>query len=138
MTESRDELWRSVDLRALSRTGPVHFMGISGAGMSALAELLARAGGTVTGCDLRPGAVAESLRVHGIDVHPGHDPGHVSDAAALVITSAIPATHPEVAAARERGIPVLKRAQALASIVNRGTLLAIAGTHGKTTTTAAT
>ncbi|HEX6134500.1 MAG TPA: UDP-N-acetylmuramate--L-alanine ligase [Longimicrobiales bacterium] len=138
MTERRDESWRNVDLRALSRRGPVHFMGIGGAGMSALAELLARAGGTVTGCDLRTGAVADALRSHGVAVLAGHDTQHVADAAGLVITSAIPSTHPEVAAARERGIPVLKRAQALASIVSRGTVLAVAGTHGKTTTTAAT
>jgi UDP-N-acetylmuramate--alanine ligase len=130
--------WMSVDLRALAREGEVHFMGISGAGMSALAELLARGGGHVSGCDLRPGAAADALRTHGIEVQHGHDAAHTTHAAALVITSAIPVSHPEVIAARERGIPVLKRAQALGAIVNRATVLAIAGTHGKTTTTAAT
>jgi UDP-N-acetylmuramate--alanine ligase len=130
--------WMSVDLRALAREGVVHFMGVSGAGMSALAELLVRGGGQVSGCDLRPGAAAEALRAHGITVQRGHDAAHVTDASALVITSAIPVSHPEVVAARARGIPVLKRAQALGSIVNRATVLAIAGTHGKTTTTAAT
>jgi UDP-N-acetylmuramate--alanine ligase len=138
MTERRDDAWMSVDLRALSHTGIVHFMGISGAGMSALAELLVRGGGKVSGCDLRSGAIADSLRARGVAISHGHDEGHVADAAALVMTSAIPATHPEVTAARERGIPVLKRAQALGSLVNRGKVLAIAGTHGKTTTTAAT
>jgi UDP-N-acetylmuramate--alanine ligase len=134
----READWMSVDLRALSRQGPVHFMGISGAGMSTLAELLLRGGGRVTGCDLRPGPSGAALRDHGAVIHEGHDASHVADAVALVMTSAIPASHPEVAAARRRGIPVLKRAQALGCIVNPGTVLAVAGTHGKTTTTAAT
>ena len=138
MMARRDEAWLSVDLRALSHTGPVHFMGVSGAGMSALAELIVRGGGSVSGCDLRLGAAADALRGRGATIHHGHDESHVRDAAALVMTSAIPPTHPEVIAARERGIPVLKRAQALGALVNRGAVLAIAGTHGKTTTTAAT
>ncbi|HEX2166637.1 MAG TPA: UDP-N-acetylmuramate--L-alanine ligase [Longimicrobiales bacterium] len=138
MTARRDEAWLSVDLRALSRSGAVHFMGVSGSGMSALAELIVRGGGTVSGCDLRLGAAADALRARGVTIHHGHDTAHVSDAAALVMTSAIPASHPEVIAARERGIPVLKRAQALGALVNRASVLAIAGTHGKTTTTAAT
>jgi UDP-N-acetylmuramate--alanine ligase len=130
--------WMSVDLRALARQGPVHFMGVSGAGMSTLAELLLRAGGTVTGCDLRPGRSGETLRALGAVVDQGHDATHAADAVAYVVTSAIPSSHPELVAARARGIPVLKRAQALGAIVNHGTVLAIAGTHGKTTTTAAT
>ena len=128
----------AVDVRALARAGAVHFMGIAGAGMSALAELIARGGGTVTGCDTKPGAVGDALRAHGVHVDSGHDAAHVRTASALVITSAVAPDHPELLAARERGIPVLKRAQALGSIVNAGTTLAIAGTHGKTTTTAAT
>jgi UDP-N-acetylmuramate--alanine ligase len=138
MTAQHEEAWLRVDLRALSRAGSVHFMGISGAGMSALAELIVRGGGSVTGCDLRTGAAADALRARGVTIHHGHDAAHVAAAAALVMTSAIPATHPEVIAARDRGIPVLKRAQALGSLVNRAAVLAIAGTHGKTTTTAAT
>jgi UDP-N-acetylmuramate--alanine ligase len=134
---SRQADWESVDLRAVARTGPVHFMGVAGAGMSALAELLVHDGGTVTGCDLRPGAAGAALRARGVTIHAGHDAAHVADAAALVVTSAIPASHPELVAARERGIPVLKRAQALGAIVNHGSVIAIAGTHGKTTTTAA-
>ncbi|HSJ10568.1 MAG TPA: UDP-N-acetylmuramate--L-alanine ligase [Longimicrobiales bacterium] len=127
-----------IDLRAVAREGTVHFMGISGAGMSALAELIVRSGGTVTGCDLRPGAAAAALGGRGVPVHAGHDVAHVADAAALVVTSAVPAQHAEIEAARARGIPVMKRAQALGSIVNSGVVLALAGTHGKTTTTAAT
>jgi UDP-N-acetylmuramate--alanine ligase len=130
--------WTRTDLRALAREGTVHFMGICGAGMSALAELLARDNGSVTGCDLRTGVIGAALRERGVAVEEGHDAAHVSSASALVVTSAVPAGHPELQAAHERGIPVLKRAQALAAIVNSGTVLAVAGTHGKTTTTAAT
>jgi UDP-N-acetylmuramate--alanine ligase len=127
-----------LDLRALARTGPVHFVGISGAGVSALAELVLRSGGRVTGCDLRSGPVVDALRALGADVAEGHDPSHVADAVAVVTTAAVPADHPELAEARSRGIPVLKRAEALGALVNRGTVVAVAGTHGKTTTTAMT
>ena len=124
------------DLPALARTAPVHFMGIDGAGMCALAELLIRGGGKVTGCDLKNSVRVRRLEALGAAFHQGHDPRHLDDASALVITSAVPMTHPEVERARERGIPVLKRAAALGSVVNRGRVVAIAGTHGKTTTTA--
>jgi UDP-N-acetylmuramate--alanine ligase len=128
----------ALDLLAIARRKPVHFMGIGGAGMSPLAELVHRSGGRVTGCDARGGASAAALREVGIPVVEGHDPSHVAECGALVLTSAIPADHPEVAAARASGVPVLKRAEALGAIVNRGTVVGIAGTHGKTTTTALT
>jgi len=125
-----------LDLRGLAQSGPVHFVGAGGAGMCALAELLVRSGGQVSGCDLKDGGTLQDLAALGATVHVGHDAAHTDDATALVVTSAVPATHPEILAAHESGIPVLKRAQALGAWVNRGTLLAIAGTHGKTTTTA--
>ncbi len=128
----------TVDLAALARGGRVHFMGIAGAGMSALAEWLRRAGGHVDGCDAAPGEVANHLRALGIAVERGHDPAHVRDAAAVVATAAIAADHDELAAARALGVPVCKRSIALASVVNRGVVAAIGGTHGKTTTTAMT
>jgi len=128
----------AVDLRALAAQGTVHFMGIAGAGMSALAELVLRSGGHVSGCDTNPGEVGKSLEALGAKVVRGHDPSHVESAIAVVMTAAVPATHPELVHARERGLPVLKRAQALGALVNRGHLIAIAGTHGKTTTTAMT
>ncbi|MFO7259645.1 MAG: UDP-N-acetylmuramate--L-alanine ligase [bacterium] len=127
-----------IDLRELARSRPVHFMGVTGAGMSALAELLLRSGGKVTGCDAHPGPAAAALRALGLEVAAGHDPAHVEDAAAVVVTAAVPPDHPELAAARAGGIPVLKRAQALGAVVNRGVVVAVAGTHGKTTTTAMT
>lgn len=129
---------KPVDLRSLARDRPVHFMGIGGAGMCALAELLLRSGGKVSGCDLKDGAPLRDLARLGATVHVGHGAAHVEGAAALVVTSAIPADHPEPAAARAAGIPVLKRAEALGAWVSAGTVVAIAGTHGKTTTTAMT
>jgi UDP-N-acetylmuramate--alanine ligase len=127
-----------LDLVEIARRGAVHFMGIGGAGMSPLAELVLRSGGQVSGCDTQPSDALASLVESGADVSSGHDPSHVRECAALVVTAAVPPDHPEVQAARHRGIPVLKRAEALGSIVNRGTVVGIAGTHGKTSTTALT
>jgi UDP-N-acetylmuramate--alanine ligase len=127
-----------IDLIALARTGTVHFVGIGGAGMSVLAEMLLRAGGSVSGCDAHTGVTIEALRTLGAHIDLGHGAEHVQSAVAVVATAAVPNAHPELEAARERGIPVLKRAAALGAIVNHGTVVAIAGTHGKTTTTAMT
>lgn len=115
---------------------PVHFIGIAGAGMSALAELLARRGVNITGTDANP-AGAPDLALLGITVH-AHDASLVRQARAVVYSSAIPAAHPEMVAAREAGIPLVRRAEALAEAVAGGTLVGISGTHGKTTTTVMT
>lgn len=124
------------DLRTLAASGPVHFMGIAGSGMCALAELLLRTGGQVSGCDLKDSQALRDLERLGADVHVGHDPMHTEGATAVVVTSAVPVDHPELQRARERALPVLKRAEALGAWVNRGRVVAVAGTHGKTTTTA--
>src|SRR5215217_4526805 len=116
---------------------PIHFVGIAGAGMSALAELFTRRGAVVTGCDSNA-AGADDLRRLGIAVTQGHDAAHVQGARALVVTSAMPKDPPELAAARAAGIPVVRRAEALGEAVNDGTLVGIAGTHGKSTTTVMT
>ncbi|HZF68251.1 MAG TPA: UDP-N-acetylmuramate--L-alanine ligase [Gemmatirosa sp.] len=116
---------------------PVHFVGIAGAGMSALAELFVRRGAAVTGCDAHA-AHADDLRRLGITVHEAHDPAHVQGARALVVTSAMPKDHPELVAARTAGLPVIRRAEALAEAVAGGATIGIAGTHGKTTTTVLT
>lgn len=113
---------------------PIHFVGIAGAGMSALAELLQRRGVTVSGCDANS-ATAADLRRLGIDVSEGHDRAHAEQARALVVSSAIPGNHAELERARELGIPIIRRAEALAEAVSGGEVVAIAGTHGKTTTT---
>ncbi len=122
----------------LARSGTVHFVGIGGAGMTPLAELFLRAGARVTGCDALPGAGTAALQELGAEVSAGHDPAHVAECDAVVVTAAVRPDHPEIAAARARGIPVLKRAEALGAVVNGGTVVGIAGTHGKTTTTALT
>jgi UDP-N-acetylmuramate--alanine ligase len=117
-------------------TRPVHFVGIAGAGMSALAELLARRGVAVQGTDANPTG-APDLAQLGIRVS-AHDPALVHGARALVYSSAIPASHPEMLAARSLGILVVRRAEALAEAVSGGTLVGVSGTHGKTTTTVMT
>ncbi len=111
-------------------------MGVGGAGMCALAELFVKRGGSVSGCDLRPGSSTDRLRTLDVQIHEGHEASHVEGAAALVVSAAVPTDHPEVQQALERGIPVFKRAEALGQIVNQGRVLAVAGTHGKTSTTA--
>lgn len=116
-------------------SGHVHFMGVAGAGMSALAEALAHGGIAVSGCDLA-GTTPPALAALGVPVWTGHSPEHLEGVTALVITAAIPDDHPEVVAARERGIPVVKRAAALGAWVSGGRVVAVAGTHGKTSTTA--
>ncbi|HEX8943122.1 MAG TPA: UDP-N-acetylmuramate--L-alanine ligase [Gemmatimonadaceae bacterium] len=115
---------------------PVHFVGIAGAGMSALAELFLRRGVAITGCDANPGG-ADDLRRLGVVVEP-HDPAHVDRARALVVTSAMPKDHSELVRARSLGIPVVRRAEALGEVTAGRELVAIAGTHGKTTTTVMT
>jgi len=117
--------------------GPIHFMGIAGAGMSALAELYVRRGITVTGCDTTTGASLDLERL-GIHVLHGHDPAHVEGASGIVVTSAVRRDHPELQRARDLGIPVTRRAEALGNAVSIGRLVAVAGTHGKTTTTVMT
>ena len=115
---------------------PIHFVGIAGAGMSSLAELFLRRGVPITGCDANPGG-AEDLRRLGVAV-TAHDPAHVAGARALVVTSAMPKDHPELVRARELGIPVIRRAEALGEVTSDRELVGIAGTHGKTTTTVMT
>lgn len=123
-----------MDLFTPSDARPVHFMGIGGAGMSALALLAARRGVTVTGCDTDPAGAADVAAL-GATVFAGHDPAHVAGARAVVATAAIPADHPELLAARLAGIPVVPRKRALADLVNPHQVVALSGTHGKTTTT---
>ena len=116
---------------------PVHFIGVGGAGMSALAELLVRRGMRVTGCDQNIGGTGDLVQA-GVQVMQGHDPAHLDGARAAVYTSAMPKDHPELARARERGVELVRRAEALAECCAGGTLIGIAGTHGKSTTTVMT
>ncbi len=116
----------------------IHLMGIGGAGMAGLALLLAARGAAVSGCDRERNETTEDLESRGMTVHQGHSPDHLIGQAALVHTAAVPADHPELDTARAQGTPVLKRSEALAGLVNTGSLIAVAGTHGKTTTSALT
>ena len=116
---------------------PIHFVGIAGAGMSALAELFTLRGIVVTGCDLHPENAADLVR-RGIAVQGEHSPSHADHARALVVTSAMRKDHPEIVRARELGIPVIRRAEALGEATAGAMLVGVAGTHGKSTTTVMT
>jgi UDP-N-acetylmuramate--alanine ligase len=116
----------------------IHMIGIGGAGMSGIAEVLARRGHSVTGSDLKESPYTRRLREAGITVYIGHAPDQVGDADRVVISTAIPKTNPELLQARRRSIPVIPRAVALAWILQGSRSVAVAGTHGKTTTTSMT
>jgi UDP-N-acetylmuramate--alanine ligase len=116
---------------------PIHFVGIAGAGMSALALIARRRGVAVTGCDTDLSGAADVAQA-GARLFQGHDVEHVAGARAVVHTAAVAPEHAELAAARDAGIPVLRRADALQLVVEGGEVVAVAGTHGKTTTTVMT
>lgn len=119
----------------LPKDAEIHMMAIGGVGMSGLALVLDRMGYRVSGCDIRPGDVAEKFRSLGIKVSVGHDAAHLTGVGMIVASAAIPDTNPEVIAARAAGIPILSRAEALGSLMDVKNGIAISGTHGKTTTT---
>ncbi|UUU30162.1 UDP-N-acetylmuramate--L-alanine ligase [Streptomyces sp. CA-210063] len=113
-----------------------HFIGIGGAGMSGIAKILAQRGAKVAGSDARESETAEALRALGATVHIGHAAEHLADdATCVVVSSAIRADNPELARAAELGIPAVHRSDALASLMDGLRPIAVAGTHGKTTTT---
>ncbi|MEO7911614.1 MAG: Mur ligase domain-containing protein, partial [Roseiflexaceae bacterium] len=112
-----------------------HIVGVAGAGMSAIAHVLLDQGHTVGGSDMQRNSLSDTLAARGATILLGHDPAHVAGADALVVTSAVKPDHPELRAARERGIPVLKRADLWREWSTQRDLVAVAGTHGKTTTT---
>ena len=116
----------------------IHMIGIGGAGMSSIAEVLNRRGNTVTGSDLKESPYTRRLDEQGIEVHIGHIPEQVGNAEQVVISTAIPPTNPELLEAHRRSIPVIPRAAALATILQGKRSVAVAGTHGKTTTTSMT
>ena len=115
--------------------GPIHFVGIGGIGMSGIAEVLANLGYVVRGSDVAESANVHRLREHAIAVSIGHAAENVEGAAVVVISSAIKRDNPELVAARARRLPVVRRAEMLAELMRLKTCIAIAGTHGKTTTT---
>ncbi|WP_417771031.1 UDP-N-acetylmuramate--L-alanine ligase [Stappia sp.] len=115
--------------------GPVHFVGIGGIGMSGIAEVLHTLGYTVKGSDLSESANVKRLRDKGIDVKIGHAAENLEEARVVVVSSAIKRDNPELLAARERFLPVVRRAEMLAELMRFKQAIAIGGTHGKTTTT---
>ena len=118
----------------LSLPTTIHLVGIGGSGMSAIATVLTGLGHTVTGSDLKASAVVERLRSSGHEVAVGHAAENLGDARVVAISTAIPAGNAEVVAARERGLPVLSRSEILTAICATRRTIAVAGTHGKTTT----
>ncbi len=121
---------------AVEDLGRVHLVGIGGAGMSVIAALLVARGRPVSGSDARDSAVLAALREAGVTVHVGHDAAHVDGVDTLVVSSAVRETNPELARARADGLTVLHRSHALAALMADRTSVAVAGAHGKTTTSA--
>jgi len=115
--------------------GTIHFIGIGGIGMSGIAEVMHNLGYKVQGSDVAEGYVVEGLRKRGITVMIGHDAANLGDAAVVVTSTAIKRGNPEVEAALEQRVPVVRRAEMLAELMRLKSTVAVAGTHGKTTTT---
>lgn len=113
----------------------LHFIGIGGSGMSGIAEVLLNLGYTVSGSDLQAGAATQRLAALGAKILLGHQAGNIAGADAIVVSTAVKAENPEVIAAREARIPIVPRAQMLAELMRLKQGIAVAGTHGKTTTT---
>jgi UDP-N-acetylmuramate--alanine ligase len=115
--------------------GPVHFIGIGGIGMSGIAEIMLRIGYTVQGSDAKPSANVERLRELGAKISIGHDAANIEGASAIVYSTAVKPDNPEMAAGRERRLPLVRRAEMLAELMRLQFSVGVAGTHGKTTTT---
>ncbi|HCK66446.1 MAG TPA: UDP-N-acetylmuramate--L-alanine ligase [Anaerolineae bacterium] len=113
----------------------VHFIGIGGSGLSAIAFLLKESGYEVTGSDQTPSQFALDLQNQGVTVYIGHHPRNIGNAEMVIMSSAVKADNPEVEAAKKAGIPVYKRSDFLGQLMEKKTGIAVAGTHGKTTTT---
>jgi UDP-N-acetylmuramate--alanine ligase len=114
----------------------LHLMGVGGVGMCGIAEVMMAQGLTVSGCDLADNERTRRLSELGAEIHRGHGRGHLEGVDALVVTAAVHEDHPELATATERGLPVVRRAEMLGELMRFKRGVAVAGTHGKTTTTA--
>jgi len=131
VTEKQNSVWRS----PMRRIRNVHFIGIGGAGMSGIAEVMLNIGYQVSGSDLNRSTVTGRLQEQGVKIFEGHRAGNIKDVDAVVVSSAVADDNPEVVAARDARIPVVPRAQMLAELMRFRQGIAVAGTHGKTTTT---
>jgi UDP-N-acetylmuramate--alanine ligase len=121
--------------RAPLDIGPIHFVGIGGIGMSGIAEVMHNLGYTVRGSDMADNANVKRLRGLGMDVFVGQRAENIEGASVVVVSTAIQGDNPELKAAREKLIPVVRRAEMLAELMRLKSCVAIGGTHGKTTTT---
>lgn len=124
------------DLEKMKGKGHIHIVGIGGMGLSAISKVLLEQGYKVSGSDLQLSALAEEMAASGAHLYEGHDPAHVAEAELVLISSAVPEENPEVLAARSKGIPVLKRAEFFGPLLSGRKVVAVAGTHGKSTTAA--
>lgn len=124
-----------VDTMPMRRIHHIHFIGIGGAGMGGIAEVVSHLGYTVTGSDIARNAMTSRLEEQGIKIFIGHDASHVEGADAVVVSTAVRDDNPEVVKAREQRVPIVPRAEMLAELMRFRYGIAIAGTHGKTTTT---
>jgi UDP-N-acetylmuramate--alanine ligase len=125
----------ALDIPPAELLGRVHFIGIGGAGMSGIARVLLARGLPVSGSDAKDSRIITALRAEGAQVSIGHDAANVTGAQTVVLSSAVRANNPELVAARELGLPVIHRSQALFAVMQGRTRIAVAGTNGKTTTT---
>ena len=114
----------------------IHFVGIGGIGMSGIAEILSSSGVSVSGCDARPSSATDLLARRGVSVSIGHSPEHLEGVDLVVVTAAVKGEHPEIDAARRRGIRIMTRAEALGAVTDPKRTIGVSGTHGKTTTSA--
>ncbi len=121
-----------------SRVKHIHFIGIGGVGMGGIAEVLLNLGYQVSGSDLNENSLIQHLRQLGANIMIGHDAAYLKGADVVVVTTAVSADNVEVMAAREQRIPVVPRAEMLAELMRFSYGIAVAGTHGKTTTTSLT
>jgi UDP-N-acetylmuramate--alanine ligase len=128
----RPELGRAIP----DELGAVHFIGVGGSGMSGIARVLVERGLAVSGSDRAASEVTESLEMAGITVFVGHDASHLGEATTVVVSSAVRDSNPELVEAHARGLQVLHRSEALRWIIREKKVLAVAGSHGKTTSTA--
>ncbi len=122
-------------MKMVKRYSKIHFVGIGGIGMSGIAELLLNLGYGVSGSDLAESDITRRLASLGARIHKGHSMNNLQDADVVVYSSAIRPDNPEILAAREKGIPVIRRAEMLAELMRLKYGIAVAGAHGKTTTT---
>jgi UDP-N-acetylmuramate--alanine ligase len=120
----------------VKQRAPIHFIGVGGIGLSAMAKILLEEGYQVSGSDLQSSPLTANLEALGASIYKGHAAGNVGPADLVIMSSAIRPDNPEVVAARQRGIPVIKRDQMLGRMMEGRYCIAVAGTHGKTTTTA--